>query len=266
MARPMTAVQTVAQLTLWRVPFKPVVGWETRSRNHVGPFDDVNGFMVHHTGDDLPDSVDLRVIVNGRSDLPGPLAQFGCDDAGLIYLVGCGRANHAGGGDPNVLRAVVNENYGGAPPAPHEHTGSPGSVDGNSRFYGVETFYSGSFAPSPRVYKSLVLLAAAICDFHDWSAKSVIGHREWSDWKSDPGHVSMTKFRDDVAEALRNGPEKDPDPEPPKQTSTTRVIRARRLLNEGLDLLDAAVEGGRVHTVKDVRDEIRRQVRRLPRR
>lgn len=266
MAKPMTPVQTVAQLTLWRVPFKPVVGWETRNRNSQGSFSDVNGFMVHHTGDDLPDSVDLRLIINGRSDLPGPLAQFGCDDAGIIYLIGNGRANHAGGGDPDVLQAVINESYRDTPPGPRFHTGEPGAADGNSRFYGVETFYSGSTRPTDRAYTSLVLLAAAICDFHDWGPKSVIGHKEWSDWKPDPGSVSMVKFRADVAMALRNGPEKDPEPEPPKLTSTTRIVRARRLLNEALDLLDAAVEGGRIHTVKDVRDQIRKQVRRLPQR
>lgn len=266
MSKPMTAAQTVAQLTLWGVPFKPVRGWETRNRNSAGSFDDVNGFIVHHTGDDAPDSVDLRVIVNGRSDLPGPLSQFGCDDSGIIHLIGLGRANHAGGGDAAVLRAVQAEKYRTSPPKPHQHTGSAGAVDGNSHFYGVETFYSGGRAPTDRAYKSLVLLAAAICHFHGWSAKSVIGHKEWSDWKIDPGNVSMIKFRADVAAALKAGPEREPDIDEPRLNTKTRITRARRAFNDGLDLLDAAVSGGRTRTVKSVRDEIRRQVRRLPKR
>ena len=88
-----------------------------------------------------------------------------------------------------MLGAIIEESYGGYPPKSREHTGSDGSTDGNDNLYGVETFYSGSKAPNAQARRSLVLLAAAICHHHGWSAKSVIGHKEWSDWKSDPGHA-----------------------------------------------------------------------------
>lgn len=264
MSRPMTATQIVEQLRKWGVTFKSVDGWQTRNRNHKGPFDDVRGFVVHHTGDDALDSIDLKVIINGRSDLPGPLAQFGCDDAGVIWLIGCGRANHAGGGDPDVLRAVTNESYTDRPPATHEHEGSSGAVDGNSHFYGVETFYSGSRPPTSKAYTSLVRLAAAICDFHGWSAKSVIGHKEWSDWKIDPGNVSMIEFRADVQRVLEAGPlpvEADDDAD---ETVQSRVRRARAQLADVIKLLTAAVESGRTGVVQDVRDELIKQRRKLP--
>jgi hypothetical protein len=260
MSKPITPAQTLAQLKKWRVPHVVVPGWETRNRAGHGPFDNVNGFVVHHTGDDAPDNVDLSVIINGRSGLPGPLAQFGCDDVGMIYVVGNGRANHAGGGDPRVLDAVRAESYGDFPPVTHEHTGSSGAVDGNSHFYGVETFYSGNKEPTSKARASLVLLAAALCDFHGWSAKSVIGHKEWSDFKSDPGHVDMKLFRADVAATLRKGPTT-------VSTTTqkpTRVSRARALLKDAIELLDAAVKDGREGVVKDVRDELRKQRKRLP--
>lgn len=231
MATPMTADQTIAALKKWRVPYREIEGWQTRRRDpDHGQWGPVHGFGVHHTGDDSADSIDRNLIINGRSDLPGPLAQFGCNDDGVIDVIGCGRANHFGGGDPDVLKAVINEDYGDYPPAPNEHQGSPGAVDGNIYFYGVETYYSGTHVPTAEAYHSLVLLSCAVCDFHGWTAKSVIGHKEWSDWKSDPGRVDMKGFRADVAARLKAGPELPP----------THVTIGRRRIFSGLEQLAQA--------------------------
>jgi hypothetical protein len=202
----MTPDETIESLRRWRVPFRVVAGWRTRNRDHVGPWGPVHGLVVHHTGDDADDRVDLQVLVRGRPGLPGPLSQFGCDDRGRIWLIGHGRANHAGGGDPRVLRAVVGERYVDRPPRPREHTGSPGAVDGNAVFYGVEAFYSGERPPTREAYRALVLLAAAVCDHHGWTARSVIGHHEWSDHKWDPGRLDMSSFRTAVEQRLAEGP------------------------------------------------------------
>lgn len=205
MATPMSPDETVQALGRWNVPFRTVAGWRNRHRNHVGRWGPVHGLVLHHTGDDADDTTDLRLVTQGRTGLPGPLAQFGCDDLGTIWLIGCGRANHAGGGDPRVLRAVIAESYGRRPPRPLEHTGSAGAADGNSSFYGVETFYSGLTPPTRAARRSLVLLAAAICDHHGWGARSVIGHKEWSDHKIDPGRLDMAAFRSSVARRLEEG-------------------------------------------------------------
>ncbi len=204
MATPLTAAQTLAALRKWGVRFIEHPGWETHNRNGHGAWGPVNGFIVHHTGDDAPDDVDFGVVWGGRSNLPGPLCHFGARDDGTIDLVGCGRTNHAGGGDPSVLAAVIAESYGDHPPAPHYHEGSAGAVDGNARFYGVETYYSGYHVPVQ--YRAVVLLVAAILDAHGWGPKSAIGHKEWSDWKSDPGSVDMRDFRADVAHLHDIGP------------------------------------------------------------
>jgi hypothetical protein len=34
------------------------------------------------------------------------------------------------------------------------------------------------------------------------AGKSIIAHKEWSDWKSDPAGIDMAKFRRDVAACL----------------------------------------------------------------
>ncbi len=253
MADPMTPDEVVQALRRWRVPFREAEGWRTRNRNHVGPWGPVHGLVVHHTGDDADDAVDLRLVTRGRAGLPGPLCHFGCDDGGTIWLIGWGRANHAGGGDPRVLRAVVEESYGDYPPKPHEHTGSAGSTDGNDNFYGVETFYNGAQAPTGNARRSLLLLSAAICDHHGWSAKSVIGHKEWSDWKSDPGHVDMKAFRTALAEQLRHGP---PDPDPGADVYLERARRRLKAAYNDLQVADrnltwALEEGARVRAIRD---------------
>src|SRR5690606_5204889 len=123
---------------------------------------------------------------------------------GTVHLTGNGRANHAGGGDPAVLTAVRSESYGDYPPAPHQHEGSLGAVDGNQHFYGFECENAGDGQdPWPRVqYTAMVRAAAAICRAHRWGMRSVIGHKEWSDWKPDPRGIDMRNFRRDVAACL----------------------------------------------------------------
>ena len=189
---PLAPDQIRAALRKFNVKFREIEGWETRNRgsrgNGWGP---VYGFGVHHTGDDAADDLDRKVVTGGRSDLPGPLAQFGLNDDGTVDLIGCGRANHFGVGDPDVLAAVRDETYDQYPPKPKANT-----YDGNGRFYGVETYYSGSHVPAQ--YSAMVNLCAAICDAHGWTAKSVIGHKEWTNQKIDPGSVDMAQFRKDV--------------------------------------------------------------------
>lgn len=206
MAQPMTPEQVLAQFKKWGVPVRERQGWRTHNRNSVGDWGPVYGVGLHHTGDDAPDTADVKVLWNGRSDLPGPLCHWGMTDEGVAVMIGWGRTNHFGGGDPKVLNAVINESYDKYPPATHEHQGSSGSVDGNPHFYGQETMYSGSHAMTKAAYKSTVLAFAAVCDFHKWTAKSAIGHKEWSDWKVDPGFLDMAKLRGDVQAALNAGP------------------------------------------------------------
>lgn len=205
---PMTPTQWKSQLKKFKVPFREITGWDSPTSgrdDETGKiFGPVHGCVIHHTGSDGSDLINRQLIINGRSDLPGPLAQSGLNDDGVIDLITWKRANHAGGGDPDVLRAVIDESYGDYPPPTDKHEGESGSVDGNDVFYGLETYYSGGHEMTAAAYRSAVGWAAAICDFHGWTAKSAIGHKEWSDWKIDPGHVDMKVFRADVARRLKD--------------------------------------------------------------
>lgn len=225
MATPMTAAQIVAQLKKWGISYKEVKGWATHNRNAKGAWGGVNGFIWHHTGADVAPanaaSYAANTLYNGLATLPGPLCHFGLAPDGTVYLVGWGRANHAGGGDPVVLQHVINEDYSGQLKPTR---GNANGTDGNAHFYGVEIMYSGSHAMTDAQYKTALKLSAAILDFHKWTEKSVIAHGEWSNDKWDPGYASgkimdMTKVRSAVADTVKAGPKPvvvTPKPTTPK--------------------------------------------------
>ncbi|MGW4493732.1 peptidoglycan recognition protein family protein [Streptomyces sp. NPDC004376] len=217
MATPMTATQAVTQFKKWGLRYLEIPGWSTHNREGHGAWGPVNGFIWHHTGADVTNSnaksYAATTLYNGITDLPGPLCQFSIGVDGTVYLVGWGRANHAGGGDPAVLQHVIDEDYTGQL---HPTRGNANGVDGNARFYGVEIQYSGSHTMTDAQYKAALRLSAAILDWHGWSAKSVIGHGEWSNDKWDPGYapgkiMNMVGVRTDVAATLTAGPQQKDD-------------------------------------------------------
>jgi len=221
MARPMTADQTIAQMIKWRVPYKEYPGWRTNGRPaSAGPFDDVRGVMIHHTGSDAGQSDDYLhfLFITGRPEdgIPGPLCHVATDMDGDLWLGATGRANHAGRGSGAVMAKVTAESYLGFTA---ELKPGGDDTDGNAHFYGNEVRYDGGQPQTAEQYDAAVRWAAAICDFHRWSALSVIGHREWTARKNDPGNCPMTKFRADVAARLKAGPgTTGPTPIPPKET------------------------------------------------
>lgn len=74
-----------------------VDGWKTRGHGDVGT---IKGVMCHHTAGALAGNMpSLRVVTNGRSDLPGPLSQLCLGRDGTFFVVAAGRASHAGRGE-----------------------------------------------------------------------------------------------------------------------------------------------------------------------
>lgn len=178
-------------------------GWDGHNRDAGHTPLTPNGVVIHHTGSDTSDPVGYskNILWNGYAGLPGPLCHVGGAPDGTLILVGHGRANHAGGGDQAVLNAVI------ADQAPmsgelHPNFGNLNGVDGNSHFYGLEIMYSGGHPMTAAQRIAAVKFATAICRAHGWTAGSVIGHREWSKDKPDPGMCPMDLFRQDVAAAL----------------------------------------------------------------
>ena len=217
MATPMTAAQVVTQLKKWGIKYVEIPGWATHNRNSKGAWGPINGFIWHHTGAavsaDNARSYAASTLYYGLADLRGPLCQFSIGADGVVYLVGWGRANHAGGGDPAVLQHVINEDYTGQLKPTR---GNANGVDGNAHFYGVEIQYSGSKPMADAQYKTALRLSAALLDFHDWTEKSVIAHGEWSNDKWDPGYapskiMAMPGVRADIKATLTAGPDQEDD-------------------------------------------------------
>jgi hypothetical protein len=95
----------------------PVKGWETRGRGDVGP---TMGVICHHTGGSPNGNMPtLDLLIKGRDDLAGPLAQLGLGRDGTFYVIAAGRCNHAGlgswqnikGGNTNFI-GIEAENTG----------------------------------------------------------------------------------------------------------------------------------------------------------
>ena len=212
MAKPMTEAQWKRQMQKFAVNAKYLSGWASRGRpasTAGGAFRPI-GVMIHHTGSSNQTSAYVDwLFKTGRpaEGIPAPLAQAMPMDDGRFILGAAGKANHAGIGSQAILTKVGNETIS----VSKEETPGASTVNGNPFFYGFECAFSGSNPMSKKQYEAAVRAAAAICDFHGWTARSIIGHGEWTKAKWDPGKTDMAKFRRDVAAVLA-GEKPKPDP------------------------------------------------------
>ncbi|CAM5717950.1 N-acetylmuramoyl-L-alanine amidase [Streptomyces fumanus] len=195
MATPLSASRLLSALRAEGVHVVEVGDWRTHNRNHKGPWGPVHGVMIHHTVT-KGSARTVELCRAGRSDLPGPLCHGVITKDGRVHLVGHGRANHAGLGDDDVLRAVINET---AVPGDNE-----ASTDGNRYFYGFECENMGDGEdPWPAAQlEAIERVAAAICRAHDWDERSVIGHLEWQPGKVDPRGFTMSSMRARIGDRL----------------------------------------------------------------
>ncbi len=177
----LAGLMEAAGLTVREVP-----GWQTNGRpGGIAP----EGIVIHHTGGNN----DLNVVVRGRSDLPGPLANFYVARNAEIHIVTAGRANHAGGGAQVVLDDL---RRGVAPPDTAARRGLQDGPVGNRFFYGFENENLGNGQAWPADQLDTIARAcAALCQRHCWNANRVISHAEWTRRKPDPRGIDMNDFR-----------------------------------------------------------------------
>ncbi|MCM2390206.1 peptidoglycan-binding protein [Streptomyces albipurpureus] len=213
MTAPMNAAVFLTALRDEGLTVVEVPGWRTRSRDHKGPWGPVHGVMVHHTVTTGTANT-VALCRDGHSSLPGPLCHGVIDKQGVVHLVGYGRTNHAGLGDPDVLRAVIDERQ---LPADNEAT-----TDGNRHFYGFECINLGDGRdPWPEAQlMAIEKAAAALCRVHGWSARAVLGHLEWQPGKIDPRGFTMASMRQRVEVRLKGQPPAQPVKPPVKKPPT----------------------------------------------
>nr|WP_205615384.1 N-acetylmuramoyl-L-alanine amidase [Streptomyces harenosi] len=196
MAKPMSAGSFLKALRAEGLTVVEVGDWRHHNRNHKGPWGPVHGVMIHHTVT-KGSARTVEICRTGYEGLPGPLCHGVITKDGRVHLVGYGRANHAGFGDDEVLRAVIAEK--GLPPDNEANT------DGNRHFYGFECENLGDGKdPWPAVQlEAIEKAAAAVCRYHKWNERSVIGHSEWQPGKVDPRGFTMASMRRRIRDRLK---------------------------------------------------------------
>lgn len=155
-------------------------GWQTRGRELVS----IDAVILHHTatGTNWSDASVARLLRDGRSDLPGPLAQLGLDRSGKFWLIAAGKCNHNGSG------TYANQSIG------------------------IEAYNNGKGEPWPAVQLDAWQRGtAAILRHLALSSVRAVGHRE-SDpsRKPDPVGVDLPAFRRNV-ESLLHSPSYEGD-------------------------------------------------------
>ena len=174
-----------------------VPGWKTRGHGGMGR---IKGILAHHTAGPHRSRTSsnypsLAVVRDGRSGLPGPLAQLGIGYDGTWYVIAAGLAYHSG--------KVDNPSYG------------------NTHALGIEAENPGDGSAWPKAqYESYVRGVAAL--IAEWGGKiQVRGHKEAAvprGRKIDPT-FSMDRFRADVGkvnlgENFKPSPAPKPKPGP----------------------------------------------------
>ncbi len=188
------------------VPFTEHPGWHTRGRAVLR----ARGLVCHHTaGAKTGDLPSLRILIDGRPDVPGPLCNVALGRE-TVRIIAAGTANHAGAGG---WRGLV----------------------GNSSVVGIEgeSTGTGDWTPFQRwAYPRVSLAIARACGF---GAEMVCDHREWTSRKIDPVGFGRGELRQSVARLMAGVPE----PIPPKPKEDTVVAT----VSWGPERLDIFVRG-----------------------
>lgn len=193
-----------------------VAGWQTRGSVTFGPVGSVN----HHTaGGARGATPSMNVVIYGRPDVPGPLAQVlqsrEPDGNDIAYMIAAGRANHAGRGGWRGL-------------------------SGNSSVHGLEIEHTGFGSVPAQRLEIAARIQAAFLEGSSHNASLCCQHFEWApdrkvDFRELHPPFNAHTFRDRVAYWIgRNAEEEDDMPYSPEEI--------RRFAKGGV--IDALVERG----------------------
>lgn len=163
-------------------------GWTSRGRpSSTGGYAPY-AVGMHHTGTRTSSSnphPTLSAIVNGRADLPGPLAAGLIGYDGVVDLVAAGRCNHGGQA---------------------RSTGPMPSGDANYLYVGFEIDYDGTQPMSSAQHQAAVRAAAAVLRHFGKPSSYARQHNEWSTTgKWDCGGWDNDGMRAEIAAQLGSG-------------------------------------------------------------
>lgn len=195
-------------------------GWRTRSVS--GSWSPTFG-IVHATAAPASqsDTVQIRIVRDGRSDLDGPIANACVDRAGRWHVLAGGRCNTTLAG-----------------------TAGPYAGKGNSFALGVEACNDNRSEPwSPTQYSAYVRGWAAIAKRMGWGPDRLRGHKEHT-----PGHktdptFNMATFRADVARVLAGDDEEDALMALSERDQESLIWRVEALVNGRTTVAGGPTEG-----------------------
>ncbi|MEX3609781.1 N-acetylmuramoyl-L-alanine amidase [Rothia sp. LK2588] len=162
-------------------------GWKNRTYDSNGMAGNV-GVLWHHTATASVSTMTsgaptLSMCMNGRSDLPGPLANIVFGRGGEIYIVAAGQANHAG-------RGSIDGTYENM---------------GNYYLIGIEMESAGTYDDWTEAQRRVAPYLGAALD-EAYSGGGIyyqVGHKEYSyEGKIDPAYWDMDTFRNEINDIL----------------------------------------------------------------
>lgn len=175
-------------------------GWQQRGRTYASFAP--QGAVNHHTAGG-PNGVapSLGIVINGRSDLPGPLCNAHQQRDDVVNVVAAGVANHAGAGGWQGLR-------------------------GNQTVHGLEVEHVGSDAEDfpLRRFDISARVHAAFLSGTTGNPDLLCEHYEWTPQKIDFWHQPGDVLRNRVRELLAVGPGL-PAPHVPKPQPTEEDVK-----------------------------------------
>lgn len=192
-------------LRSWGLKVQEVSGWKTRSSNWSKSFTP-NGVVCHHTAGPTASGnyPSYNTVLGGRSDVDGPLSQFGLGRDGTVILFAGHRANHAGVGGPK--------------------NGIP-KDSGNAYLWGIEAENSGKQAWPAVQMQAYYKLVAALSKYPKapFAISMAIGHKEWAPGRKPDPSFDMNAFRANAQKAVNAGKGSAPKPSQPPKPSTSQL-------------------------------------------
>lgn len=186
------------------LPVVEAEGWRTRGHGAFArPRPDV--LVAHHTGTPARargDYPSLRIVTEGRSDLPGPLSQLGLGRSGTVYVIAAGIAWHAG------------------------KSAHCGFVDLNRCSLGIEAEHSGSGPWPDAMLDAYPRLVAALCEGYGLDPSRYVSHRDCAlpaGRKPDPAGITDAWMRATVTQLLRSSTGGEDDMTPDERKMLTEI-------------------------------------------
>ena len=179
------AREVVARLRAAGITVHEWPGWESRGNGLTSAYE---GLVVHHTASGYGSA--FPVLVDGRSDLSGPLCNTSGNADGSVTLVAAHPANHAGAGLGRSMGPL------------------PRTSLFNNRVWGHEIVYPGNQPMTAAQSRTAAILARVCTDVFGYGdIERARAHAETSsEGKWDPGYapgqtIDMAAFRREAAAA-----------------------------------------------------------------